>query len=207
MRSVFGWVLVAVVAVGGGALSAAWMGAGTPEPPETEATWLEGGRAITPFELVDQHERPFDNRRLEGQWTFMFFGFTHCPDICPMSLAAMNRIETLLAETGDDEDLQVVFVSVDPDRDTPERLKEYVGWFGEDYLGVTGEMDKVEVLTRNLGIVHARHDTGGGEYQIDHSAQFLLINPGGHLQAIFPYPHAPESIVADFRQMRAYHEG
>lgn len=207
MRSVLGWALVIVVAVGGGALSAAWMGAGTPEPPETEATWLEGGRAITPFDLVDQHERPFDNQRLEGQWTFMFFGFTYCPDICPMSLAAMNQIEALLAETSDDENLQVVFVSVDPDRDTPERLKEYVGWFGEEYLGVTGPMDNVEVLTRNLGIVHARHDTGDGDYQIDHSAQFLLINPEGQLQAIFPYPHTPESIASDFRQMRSYHEG
>ena len=202
------WILVALIALSGGAWSAAWLsGSGPSEPPETEATWLEGGRLITDFDLIDQDETRFDNERLQGQWTFMFFGFTYCPDICPMSLAAMNHIESLLADTGDNEDLQVVFVSVDPERDTPDRLAEYVSWFGEDYLGVTGEMERIEVLTRDLGIVHARHDTDDGDYQIDHSAQFLLINPDGHLQAIFRYPHEPESIASDFRQMRAYHEG
>nr|WP_181919231.1 SCO family protein [Alkalilimnicola ehrlichii] len=90
------------------------------------ATYLAGGKPVVEFALIDHHGERFDNARLQGQWTFLFFGFTYCPDICPMTLAVLDEVEEELRQNGTDINLKTVFVSVDPARDTPERLADYV---------------------------------------------------------------------------------
>lgn len=176
--------------------------------PELEsATYLAGGKSVVDFQLIDHHGESFDNDRLTDHWTFMFFGFTYCPDICPMSLTVLSEVEQRIAEThGDDVPLQSIFVSVDPERDTPERLSDYVGFFSPNILGVTGTDRQLERFTRDLGILYIRHEAdANGNYMVDHSSSVLLFDPDGNLAALFRAPHQPDPMERDFtRILRAF---
>jgi protein SCO1/2 len=168
------------------------------------ATVLSPPKPIAAFSLIDQTGRPFGSERLQGKWTFVFFGYTHCPDVCPTTLSALAGVDKLLrADPGAHQDVQTVFVSVDPRRDTPEQLAKYVPFFNEDFIGVTGEQAQIDRLARDLGIVHLRtqEDAAGG-YLIDHTASILLIDPKGRLRALFGVPHEPRIIAADFERIR-----
>lgn len=175
--------------------------------PELEsATYLAGGKSVVDFQLIDHHGEAFDNDRLTDRWTFMFFGFTYCPDICPMSLTVLSEVERRIAQTHGDVPLQSVFVSVDPERDTPERLSDYVGFFSPNILGVTGADRQLERFTRDLGILYIRHEAdANGNYMVDHSSSVLLFDPDGNLAALFRAPHQPAPMERDFtRILRAF---
>ena len=173
---------------------------------DLDATYMEGGRAITDFQLVDHDGEPFTREDLNGQWTLMFFGFTHCPDICPMTLAELSRVHAMLEDQGKGENLQTVFVTVDPERDTPERLEAYVTNFRDDFRGITGSLDDIDVLARDLGIAHIRHDEdGGNDYMVDHGASVLLVNPDGRFQAMFGSPHRAREISRDLATILDFH--
>jgi len=171
-------------------------------PPATaHATVLEPARAIESFDLVDHHEQPFTLARLRGQWTFVFFGFTHCPDICPTTMATLgDAIDRMRAATGDP--VAVAFVTVDPDRDTPEQLARYVPFFHPDFLGVTGGDEALASFARQLGAVYMRTEMpDGSNYTMDHSSGLLLINPDGALRAFFSAPHDSEVLAVDFERI------
>ena len=170
------------------------------------ATYLEGGRAITPFSLQDHAGEPFRNDSLNGNWTLLFFGFTNCPDVCPMTMLELAQVAEQLGEAGFTMPPDVVFVTVDPDRDTPERLAAYVGGFGTGLRGVTGSLDAIDVLARDLGIVHMRHgNPGDPDYLVDHGSAVLLISPEGRLQAVFQAPHRAARMVADLERILRHH--
>ncbi|MCG6872485.1 MAG: SCO family protein [Gammaproteobacteria bacterium] len=159
-------------------------------------------RPPAPFALVDHNGTVFDNQRLVGHWTLMFFGYTNCPDVCPTTLQTLKQVSALLPEA---ERPQVVFVSVDPGRDTPELLNKYVTYFNPRFLGVTGELQAISDFTRDLGVMF-RHDPPkqrGGMYTVDHSAGLLLFNPDGQWRAYFAAPHKAEEIAREFRVIRA----
>lgn len=175
--------------------------------PELEsATYLQEGKSVIDFQLTDHHGERFDNSSLEDRWTLMFFGFTYCPDICPMSLTVLSEVERRIAETHGDVPLQSVFVSVDPERDTPERLQEYVGFFSPSILGVTGSDRQLEPFTRDLGILYIRQEADeNGNYMVDHSSSVLLFDPDGNMAALFRAPHQPDPMERDFeRILQAY---
>lgn len=172
-------------------------------------TWLPEPRELPAFELIDMDGEPFTPASLQGQWSFLFFGYTYCPDICPLTMAllgsAMDEIRNL--EPGAD-DPDVVFVSVDPDRDTPDALKQYVGYFNPEFTGVTGPMEELTPLTRALGILHrkAEDPRDPDNYLVDHSASILVINPQGRLQAVLSAPHQVETLASDFLRIRQHFE-
>ncbi|MFV8835584.1 SCO family protein [Aquisalimonas sp.] len=203
---------LAAIAAAGVALAGGMYAATTLINPATlanddlSATYLENSREITDFRLVDHSGEPFDNADLQGQWTLLFFGFTHCPDICPMTLAELSRVHAMLEDEGRGDNVRTVFVTVDPARDTPERLEAYVTNFRDDFRGVTGALDDIDVLARDMGIAHIRHDEEGGtDYAVDHGASVLLVNPDGRFQAMFGSPHRAPEIVEDLKTIVDFH--
>lgn len=202
--------LAGIVALVGGILLATIMlrSGGQVAPETTAATYVPGGKPVTDFQLVDHNSQPFDNSRLEGQWTFLFFGYTFCPDVCPTTLATMANIEAKLAEAVPQTPVQNLFVSVDPARDTPARLAQYVPYFSSEFIGATANEQELTKLTRDLGILYRAHEgeAGAGNYLVDHSSAVLLINPQGRLQAVFSVPHEPQAMAQDFLQIRDFYQ-
>ncbi|MGD2137855.1 MAG: SCO family protein [Gammaproteobacteria bacterium] len=167
-----------------------------------EATRFPAARKIGAFSLVDHNGSVFDNAALKGRWSFLFFGYTHCPDVCPTTLAVLNSVAQQLQDVPDD--IRFVFVTVDPERDTPEQLAGFIRYFNSDFIGVTGTPANIEHLTRELGILHMKVDAGeaGAAYLVDHTASVLLFDPDGRYHAVFSPPLTAADISRDFRLMR-----
>jgi len=161
------------------------------------ATVLPAGNALPAFNLLDHDGAAIDSTVFEGRWDLVFFGFTHCPDICPATLQILAQARKQLAERGQDPLPRIVLVSVDPERDTPEVMGNYVSLFGDGNVGITGDLDEVSKLTEALGIYFAKAPTDDGNYSVDHSTVVLVINPQGRFQALFSAPHRVEDIVHD----------
>lgn len=143
-------------------------------------------RLIEPFELVNHHGEPFTLEDLKGQWTIAYFGFTHCPDICPTTLATLGRMMKAL-DPAIAEQTQVILVTVDPARDTPEKLAEYVPFFHEDFIGVTGKFLEIMHLTRQVGVAFHKV-VQGDSYTVDHTSHLVLIDPKGYSHAFYSPP-------------------
>jgi protein SCO1/2 len=179
-----------------------------PEPPRLQqATLLASPKPIADFELVDQHGAPFTLQNLRGHWTFAFFGYTQCPDVCPTSLAMLGQVmRTLEKDPAIDEMPRGLFVSVDPERDTPAQLAQFVPYFYPDFIGATGDPQQLLTLTRQLGILYLKTPgTGADDYLVDHSAAIVLFNPDGEYHALFNVPHEPAKIASDFVKIKSYH--
>jgi protein SCO1/2 len=170
--------------------------------PATAAALLyPAPRQLPAFELVRTDGSAFTNADLNGHWTLAFFGFTHCPDICPDTLARMEDVRTRLANHGAEANVAMVFVSVDPERDTGETIRQYVEFFDPSIIGVTGEPANLEVLTNALGIVHRKVELDGGGYTIDHSSQLILLDPEGRQAGIFRPPFDPAKLASDLAML------
>jgi len=163
----------------------------------------EDFRRVPDFTLQAGDGAALEQDFLDDRWTLAFFGYTHCPDVCPITLQVMKNVVADL-QAQDVEPMQVAFFTVDPVRDTAERMKEYVGFFDEDFVGVTGELNDVQALTRSLGIVSAFTAVEGkpDEYLVDHTASMLLIDPQRRVRAKFNAPHEADTIVQDFVTLR-----
>ncbi|MFU8763489.1 MAG: SCO family protein [Haliea sp.] len=178
-----------------------------PAARELPAPALAAGVAVTPpaalpdFSLRDQRGKPFTPAALQGHWSLIFPGFTHCPDICPATLAILDRAHELLGSTA--ADLQVVLLSVDPQRDTPAALARYLEFFNPGFIGVTGEQQQLEQLYTGLGVQHIRIPGARGEYSVDHSAALLLVDPEGRLAGYFMPPFKAERLAADLEPLLA----
>lgn len=176
-----------------------------PEAPAIDGLLWPQSKALTAFALEDQDRKAFDLGRLRGHWTLLFFGYTNCPDICPVTLSVLKNAIALMAEAHADAELpQVVFVSVDPKRDTLEHLGAYVSHFDPRFLGVTGSDDKLAAFAGQLGALYVLNDPDAqGEYAVDHTAAIFLIDPRGHLVALFQAPHAADVLARDIPRIQA----
>lgn len=139
------------------------------------------------FLLTDHHGMPFTRNALTNRWTLIFFGFTHCPDICPTTLAELAELKAQLVDT-EANDLQVVMLTVDPARDTPARLADYVPYFHPDFLGVTGEFADILSVAQRLNAPFRKVSEPNGGYQMEHSANVMLMNPRGDYHGFFRAP-------------------
>ena len=194
-------MIIAVLATAAGIWFARLVLQRTVVEDELAATRFPVAREIQPFELVDHNHAVFNNAALQQRWSFVFFGYTYCPDVCPTTLSVLNSIAQRLQDV--DEDIRFVMVTVDPQRDTPERLAEYVTYFNGDFLGVTGSDQELEQLTRQLGILYNRveSENGSENYLVDHTAAVFLFDPAGRYHAVFTPPLSAENIAGDFRKM------
>ena len=200
------WVLAAVLALAAGYWISEILLSRTPDVSHLQATVFSAPRTVQPFALVDHTGKAFDNRALEGRWSFIFFGYTHCPDVCPTTLATLNSVAHKLE--GDKDRVQFVFISVDPERDTPEQLHQFISYFNGAFIGVTGSEDAINALTRQLGVVYARvaENSGSNDYVIDHSASVLLFDPQGRFHAVFTPPLNAAAIASDFKAISNVYE-
>ena len=181
-----------------------------PPPPELEGVLRPEFKLLQPFKLKDHNGDVFDQERLKGKWTFVFFGYTSCPDICPTTLHVLNAVHGLLEdETGDvPDDMQVVFISVDPARDTTEMLANYVPYFNSAFIGATADKKRIDKLTKQFGAGYILEpETSPGQYLVTHTSAIFLVDPFGRLIATFSQPHYPSTITSLYQKIQAYFYG
>lgn len=179
-----------------------WQQRGIPAPQLQRATMVtDSSQPLRDFQLRDQDNQPFTRERFKGRWSLVFFGYTHCPDICPLTLAEAKGFYNALVGTPYQADTQVVFVSIDPKRDTLAVLKRYVSYFDPVFIGVTGTQAQLDLLTRPLGIYYA-YQGDGDDYAVDHSAVMVLVGPQAKLRAVFSPPHTAGVLKSDYLAIR-----
>jgi len=166
---------------------------------------LDTPRSIGEFELVDHLGVPFNRARFEGKWRLVFFGFTYCPDICPTTMTFLNEFMASLEGT-EAQDTQVVMVSVDPARDTVQQLAGYVPFFNPDFIGVTGEFLDIHRVATALNTPFRKVMGEGDNYQVDHSANIVLINPRGDYHGFFKAPLDLAKMKTTYRSVRVLWE-
>src|SRR5437762_4396267 len=146
------------------------------------------------FQLIDQNGKPFSDANLKGKWHLIFFGYTHCPDACP---TALNEMALALDRLGEKRDaVGIVFITVDPERDTQEVLKSYVESFDAPIVALTGTAEEVKEAAKAYRVYYAKHPRGDGGYDMDHSAVVYVMDPGGRFTATFT-PDSPAQAIAE----------
>lgn len=187
-------VIVSVVCLAAAALIVGatwWITRGGPAGPMQAGQVVTTGKAAVggPFQLVDQNGRAVDQSILRGKWSVVFFGFTFCPDVCPTTLTAMEAVKADLGAQG--EAVQVVFVTIDPERDSPQAMKAYLEDVGpEGTIGLTGTPEQVAAAAKAYRVYY-RKSGEGDDYTMDHSTAAYLMNPQGEFEAVLPYGLAP----------------
>lgn len=166
------------------------------------AVVLDEPRIFSDFELVDHNGKPFNIARMQDVWSIVFFGFSNCPDICPTTLAILNDTYSKMKDS-EKEKLQVIMISLDPERDTVEALAEYVPYFNSEFIGVTGNKHLIRRLTAEINVAYNIVPLEGGDYTVDHSTQLVLINPKGHYHGFFRAPHSETMLRSTWRSIDA----
>ena len=170
----------------------------------TTGTYLSPRRALPDFSLIDQRGQPFGPANLRGHWSMMFFGYTNCPDFCPTTLTTLAALEKRLRTAGGTVRPQVIFVSVDAKRDTPQQLAKYVPYFDPEFLGVTAaDQPSIERIARKLGVGVIITPAADGSYTVDHSGAIFVLDPDGKLAAILTGPFTVDALQADFGRIVA----
>ena len=159
----------------------------------------EGFRQIPEFTMRSQQDKIVGRELFLDHWSLVFFGYIHCPDICSPSMVILKKARQLIAKSAPTATPQIVFVSIDPQRDTAGKLKSYLTYFDPSFIGLHGTESETQKLTHALGIAYKTGGDTDTNYLIDHSAAFLLIGPTGSLRAILSAPHDPITIASDYR--------
>ena len=190
--------IIAGIVLGIALAAGFYVAVGANKPAELLAAFkLPMPTDLPEFSLLDQSGNTVDGETFRGQWDLVFFGFTNCPDICPTTLQLLASARQALADSGATRLPRIVLVSVDPERDTPALMAQYIGYFGSDHLAVTGELAEVRRLTAGLGIYFEKNPTDGENYGVDHSAAVIVIDDEGKFSALFSGPHLVENYLHD----------
>lgn len=170
-----------------------------------KATSLQSSpRELPNFTLTNHLNTPFNNQDLIGSWSMIFFGFTNCPDVCPLTLNILDQVANELEDFSSSP--RSIFISVDPKRDQPENLEKYVEHFNHDMVGLTGDKEQIDRLTQSVGAVYAIGDSSKDNYLVDHSAHIFVTAPDGKMVALFSTPHDAKVIANDFKIISALYE-
>jgi len=207
----FGYILVAALAAGLGLLAAFhFLGRdGAPAAPALQTvTLLPQPRELPPFNLRQSDGTPLVPGELAGHWTLVFLGFTFCPDVCPTTLAELAQAQKQWEALPESTRPRVLFVSVDPERDTPGKAGEYARAFHTDTLSATADVPALENFATSLGFVFMKvpgknFDQNAQDYSVDHSANIALLDPQGRLAGIIRPPFQPQAIADDLALLTA----
>ncbi|MBL7480911.1 SCO family protein [Legionella bononiensis] len=165
-------------------------------------TYLENPRTVNQFSLTGTDQQTFDNNSLQGQWTLVFFGFTNCGYLCPTTMAELGKMYRILEEKGVKNLPKVVMISIDPERDSLDKLNGYVKSFNSTFYGARGEESTIKLMTREMGIAYAKVINKESEdpknYDVQHSGAVMLFNPQGELNAFFTTPHHADLLAKDY---------
>jgi len=153
------------------------------------------------YNLIDQNGQPVDQTVFVGHPTALFFGFTHCPEVCPTTMAEMASWFEQLGDEG--QDLRAYFVSIDPQRDTPEVLGDYVSWVSDRITGITGTPEEIAKIAKAWGVYYARVDLGGDDYTMDHTASVFLLDASGEFQGTIAYREDQATALGKLRNLLA----
>ncbi|KJK06853.1 MULTISPECIES: SCO family protein [Pseudomonas] len=156
---------------------------------------LPQSRTVPSIEMTDEKGQTVTMDELKGKWSLLFFGYTFCPDICPTTLAQLRQVKSELPKEAVDR-LQVILVSVDPNRDTPAQLQQYLGYFDKDFRGLTGSLDNLQKLANAVSIPFIPADTSKPNYTVDHSGNLALLGPDGKQRGFIRAPFNNQKLVA-----------
>ncbi len=170
---------------------------------DEQAQQLQANSKIgAPFELIDQNGEPITEKAMAGKPAMVFFGFTHCPDVCPTTLL---ETATWLAELGEEgETIQPFFITVDPERDTPEIMKAYVENFSDRVTGITGDPDKVAKLTEAWHVYNKKVPLDGGDYTMDHTASVFLVDSEGNFRGTIAFGENSDAALAKLKRLATF---
>lgn len=169
------------------------------QPGFAALTVLPAGRALEDFELLDHRGASFGKADFSGHWSVLFFGFTHCPDVCPTTLYDLARLRRQLTDLPAGQLPAVYMVSVDVERDTPEVMARYVAAFNESFTGLTGEATELARLAGPLGVAYDTVPGEGDDYEVLHSAALFLLDEQGKFVAVASAPHDVDALARDYR--------
>lgn len=169
------------------------------QPDSFRGTEMPAGLEVPDYQLVDQRNSPFQFSSQRGAVILLFFGYTFCPDVCPLTLSHWKKIADILGSASDD--VRFVYITVDPERDTPAQLSAHLGVFNEDFIGLTGEPKDLDQIYKTFGVIHekvqiAESSTG---YLMNHTARTNLVDQDGNWRLTFAYNTAPEIIAHDIQ--------
>lgn len=198
-RSILAVLLVVTAFAGGTAFM--WLAFDGGDAMPRHATVLPEPKSLPEFSLVDDRGRAFGRDSLNGRYSLLFFGFTNCPDICPATLAQLSAARSRVLAQGGGGFPEVILISVDPERDTPAAMADYVARFGDGVTGVTGSREEIGKLAKSLGIYVRQSGSQHGGHDVQHTAAVMLINKSAELQAVFGAPHSIDSFVTDIPLM------
>ena len=167
---------------------------------------------LSEFELTDQFGNPFTEENLSGYWSILFLGYTYCPDICPLTMAELKQFYQRLDDPEIKDDLRIVLVSVDAERDTPETMANYVNSFNREFIGLSGDYDSISKLASQVFVAHSvagkmpdhseHADDADAGYLIEHSSHLTIFNEAGQLQAIVRQPVRDRDLLRAYRLLR-----
>lgn len=196
-RSFVWLILIAALAAAVGL----WLGSrqfgGAAAPALDNAVLYPQPRPLPDFRLQQVDGKPLTSADWRGRWNVVYFGYASCPDVCPTTLAAFKQAWKLLGERGLSSQARFDFISVDPQRDTPEQLGKYVAFFSPDFVAATGSDEQLTALTRALGLLYTRTTNADGAIEVDHSGSAVIIDPDARLVGIFRPPFAPAALAHD----------
>lgn len=204
-------IALLLAAMAGSTIAGLWIGrqaAGSSAwgkaPPAVQAVMWPEPRPLADFDLRTQHGEPFGPADLAGRWSFVFFGYLGCPDVCPTSLHAMREMRRHLAERGSGGDPQFLFVSVDPDNDQPGEMADYLAWYDPEFIGLRGPAPEIGRLADSMAVRYETFVDDSGHQSIDHTSSVMMIDPTGRMVGALPPPLRPEQMVERFERLQAY---
>ena len=192
---------IGIALIAGISAALIWRNAVAPAELATGA-YIHPNRALPDFNLIDHHGQTFGPAQLRGHWSMMFFGYTNCPDFCPTTLTTLAALEKRLRAREAPVRPQVIFVSVDAARDTPQQLAKYVPYFDPEFIGLTAaSQSDVEAVAAKLGVGVVITPKSDGTYTVDHSGAIFVLNPAGKLAAVLTGPFDVGALESDFRRI------
>lgn len=206
--------IILILAAGIALVAGAWLGSYKEQHTTLKAEKIQGvilpqGKTIRPFQLTNHNEQVFTQENLKDHWSMLFVGYTQCPDICPAALSVLKQVHKLMSEQSLRAP-QMIFISIDPERDSYASLSEYVRYFNEEFIGVTGELNQLKNIAQQLSVSFMKAPGSSGnidndDYLMDHGTSFMLINPQGKLQSFLTAPHDPVQIIDSIKHSQDYY--
>ena len=205
--------MAAIIAV----VAGVWLGYSTQtpdrssaeKPPAIQGAILPNARSLKDVHLKAAGDKSFTLKDFKGYWSLIFVGYTNCPDVCPTTLSVLSQVDKLMEEQGLAPP-RIIFISIDPQRDTMDLIDQYVKYFNEKFIGITGDDNNLASISRQMSVVYTRAPGADGSmsednYLMDHSSSLILLNPDAQVQAILTAPHTPMQIIDSIVRTQVYY--